>query len=63
MDWDDIFSTLCLRSHVVHIGYTSRGDVLGTIGVIGPTRMLYSRVVPIVDFTAQIMSRVFEQTL
>lgn len=48
---------------VVHSCYTSRGNVLGTIGVIGPTRMQYSRVVSIVDFTAQVMSQVFEHTL
>ena len=48
---------------VVHSCYTSHGDVLGTIGVIGPTRMQYSRIVSIVDFTAQVMSQVFEHTL
>lgn len=48
---------------VVYSCYTSHGDVLGTIGVIGPTRMPYSRVVSIVDFTAQAMSQVFEHTL
>ena len=48
---------------VVHSCYTSRGDVMGTIGVIGPTRMQYPRIVSIVDFTAQVMSQVFEHTL
>lgn len=48
---------------VVHSCYTSRGNVLGTIGVIGPTRMQYSRIVSIVDFTAQVVSQVFEHTL
>lgn len=48
---------------VVHSCYTNRGNVLGAIGVIGPTRMQYSRVVSIVDFTAQVMSQVFEHTL
>ena len=48
---------------VVHSCYTNRGNVLGTIGVIGPTRMQYPRVVSIVDFTAQVMSQVFEHTL
>jgi heat-inducible transcriptional repressor len=29
---------------------------LGTIGVIGPTRMNYSKVITLVDFTAQLVS-------
>ncbi len=31
------------------------GRILGTLGVIGPIRMDYSRVVPVVDFTAKIL--------
>jgi heat-inducible transcriptional repressor len=31
------------------------GDVSGVIGVIGPTRMPYERVVPIVDITAKLL--------
>ncbi|WP_341703112.1 heat-inducible transcriptional repressor HrcA [Ferrovibrio sp.] len=31
--------------------------ILGAIGVIGPTRMNYARVVPMVDFTAQVVGR------
>ena len=48
---------------VVHSCYSIHGDVWGTIGVIGPTRMQYPRIVSIVDFTAQVMSQVFEHTL
>lgn len=33
------------------------GKVVGVLGVIGPTRLNYARVVPIVDFTAQTLSR------
>ena len=40
---------------VVAAPYRKDGQVLGTIGVIGPTRMDYSRVVPIVDFTAKVL--------
>lgn len=40
---------------VVTAPYHKDGQVLGTIGVIGPTRMDYSRVVPIVDFTAKVL--------
>ncbi|HVH49005.1 MAG TPA: heat-inducible transcriptional repressor HrcA [Sphingomicrobium sp.] len=35
----------------------SQGQVVGVVGVIGPTRLNYARVVPIVDFTAQTLSR------
>ena len=31
--------------------------IVGAVGVIGPTRLNYGRVVPIVDYTAQLMSR------
>jgi heat-inducible transcriptional repressor len=33
------------------------GRVVGVVGVIGPTRLNYARVVPMVDFTAQALSR------
>ncbi|HEX7783422.1 MAG TPA: heat-inducible transcriptional repressor HrcA [Sphingobium sp.] len=33
------------------------GRVLGVVGVIGPTRLNYARVIPMVDFTAQTLSR------
>ncbi|MEM7568872.1 MAG: heat-inducible transcriptional repressor HrcA [Pseudomonadota bacterium] len=32
-------------------------QVVGVIGVIGPTRMNYARILPMVDFTAQLLSR------
>ena len=35
--------------------YFRSGRVVGTLGVIGPTRMDYSRVVSIVDFTAKLV--------
>jgi heat-inducible transcriptional repressor len=39
------------------------GDVVvGTVGVIGPTRMNYQRVIPLVNFTAQVLSRVLTST-
>jgi heat-inducible transcriptional repressor len=33
------------------------GRVVGVVGVIGPTRLNYARVVPMVDFTAQALAR------
>jgi heat-inducible transcriptional repressor len=36
--------------------YEAQGQVIGTLGVIGPTRMAYERVIPIVDVTAKLLS-------
>ncbi|URD62156.1 heat-inducible transcriptional repressor HrcA [Sphingomonas sp. KRR8] len=33
------------------------GEVVGVVGVIGPTRLNYARVVPMVDYTAQALTR------
>jgi heat-inducible transcriptional repressor len=41
---------------VVMAPYEAEGQVVGTIGVIGPTRMAYERVIPIVDITAKLLS-------
>ena len=35
------------------------GEVKGTIGVIGPTRMPYERMIPLVDFVAETISQLF----
>jgi heat-inducible transcriptional repressor len=32
--------------------------IIGVLGIIGPTRLNYARVVPMVDFTARVVSRV-----
>jgi heat-inducible transcriptional repressor len=36
------------------------GKVVGVVGVIGPTRLNYARIVPMVDFTAQTLSRLMK---
>jgi len=41
---------------VVVAPYEVDGRVVGTLGVIGPTRMAYERVIPIVDITAKLLS-------
>ncbi len=41
---------------VVTAPYEVNGTVIGTVGVIGPTRMAYERVIPIVDITAKLLS-------
>ena len=33
--------------------------IVGVLGVIGPTRLNYARVVPMVDYTARVMARLF----
>lgn len=41
---------------VVTAPYEVDGEVVGTVGVIGPTRMAYERVIPIVEITARLLS-------
>ena len=41
---------------VVSAPYRVDGEVVGTVGVIGPSRMAYDRVVPVVDVTAKLLS-------
>ncbi len=41
---------------VVTAPYRVDGEVVGTVGVIGPSRMAYDRVVPVVDITAKLLS-------
>jgi len=41
---------------VVTAPYTLDKEVIGVLGVIGPTRMAYERVIPIVDLTAKLLS-------
>jgi heat-inducible transcriptional repressor len=41
---------------VVTAPYEVDGQIVGTVGVIGPTRMAYERVIPIVDITAKLLS-------
>lgn len=36
----------------------SREQVVGAVGVIGPTRINYARIIPMVDYTAQVIGRV-----
>jgi heat-inducible transcriptional repressor len=40
---------------IVSAPYRVDDDIVGVVGVIGPTRMAYERVIPIVDITAKLM--------
>jgi heat-inducible transcriptional repressor len=46
---------------IVGAAYTAHGQAAGTVGVIGPTRMDYPRVVPLVAATASAMSKFLER--
>lgn len=41
---------------VISAPYEVNGEIVGTLGVIGPTRMAYERLIPIVDITAKLVS-------
>ncbi len=47
-------------SSVIVAPYGDSGhDVVGVLGVIGPTRLHYARIIPVVDYTARAISRLF----
>jgi len=46
---------------VVTAPYEVDGQIVGTVGVIGPTRMAYESVIPIVDITAKLLSSALAQ--
>jgi heat-inducible transcriptional repressor len=42
---------------IVAAPYQTGEDTVGVLGVIGPTRMAYERVIPIVDVTAKLLGK------
>jgi len=51
-------------SSVIAAPYRDReGRVVGVLGVIGPTRLNYARVVPMVDFTARSLERSLDKRI
>jgi len=53
---NDLFShTGC--SMIITPYMNSREQVVGAIGVIGPTRLNYARIIPMVDYTAKVIGR------
>jgi heat-inducible transcriptional repressor len=44
-------------SMVIAPYHNSRAQILGAIGVIGPTRINYARIIPMVDYTAKVVGR------
>ena len=45
---------------VITAPYEVDSEVIGVLGVIGPTRMAYDRVIPIVDITAKFLGSAFK---
>lgn len=39
---------------------TPENRIIGAIGVIGPTRLNYKRIIPLVDYTSRVMTRILE---
>lgn len=54
---DNSLFSLAGCSMIVGSYQNSQNRVLGAIGVIGPTRMNYARIIPMVDFTAKLIGR------
>lgn len=46
---------------VVSMGYRRNGKMSGRLGVIGPKRMVYENVVPMVEFLADVVSKVINE--
>lgn len=46
---------------VVSASYSQGGNATGSIGVIGPTRMDYGKVVPLVGFAAEKMGELLDK--
>lgn len=38
-----------------------QSNILGALGVIGPTRLNYARVIPMMDYTAQVLGRLLKR--
>jgi heat-inducible transcriptional repressor len=51
-----VFSSAGL-SMVVAPFKNAQQKIVGAIGVIGPTRINYGRVIPVVDYTARVLGR------
>ena len=46
---------------VVTSPYEAEGEIVGVLGVIGPTRMAYDRVIPVVDVAAKLLGAALNQ--
>lgn len=46
---------------IITTTYSANDEVLGVLGIIGPTRMAYDRIIPVVDVTAKLLGTVLNQ--
>ncbi|MCG8491971.1 MAG: heat-inducible transcriptional repressor HrcA, partial [Sneathiellales bacterium] len=56
---NNLFS-LSGTSMIISPYQNSRNQVVGVVGVIGPTRLNYARVIPMVDYTAKVIGRLLD---
>jgi heat-inducible transcriptional repressor len=56
---DENEEKLIRECSIISAPYTF-GNVDGVVGVIGPTRMAYKHIIPLVDFTAKWITRMFK---
>jgi len=55
------FSNSLTECSVVTKGYKVKGKVSGRIGVIGPKRMVYEKVIPTVEYLAETVTEIFDR--
>ncbi len=60
---DDSDLTSELAFSLVTKTYKAGDRAVGTIGILGPSRMEYQRVIPVVDYLGETLSRALEETL
>ncbi|GLQ05269.1 heat-inducible transcriptional repressor HrcA [Sneathiella chinensis] len=56
---NNLFS-LSGTSMIISPYQNSRNQVVGAVGVIGPTRLNYARIIPMVDYTARVIGRLLD---
>ena len=56
---NNLFS-LSGTSMIISPYQNSQDQVVGAIGVIGPTRLNYARIVPMVDYTAKVIGKLLD---
>jgi len=59
---DNKLSSMAGCSMIIGSYRDAQEQVVGAIGVIGPTRMNYARIVPMVDYTAKLVGRLVGTT-
>ncbi|MBW1709356.1 MAG: heat-inducible transcription repressor HrcA [Deltaproteobacteria bacterium] len=45
---------------IITSAYSRKSIPIGSLGILGPTRLNYSRIIPIVDYTAKLLTRTLE---